>query len=192
MALITLCISRCSCAVSSLSATFFRNRILGALRTGKQAHAATGVSQNFIFEHPSISRLTKAVALLVDPSLAVDSTALSPLEQIREMIARYSANMPYKTTNGRPVDSGHIVLLTGTTGSLGSHILAALLADERVSRVYAFNRGQSAEESSQRQASSFRERRLDVALLSGEKYVSVVGDFTAERFELPQGVYDEV
>ena len=35
---------------------------------------------------------------------------------------------------------GPVILITGTTGNIGSHILAQLLSDDRISVVYALNR----------------------------------------------------
>ena len=104
------------------------------------------------------------------------------------MVARYSENMPWKNPTSLPPSGGAVVLLTGSTGNIGSHILASLLADPRISRVYAFNRGQ---ESAHRQAVAFRARGLPADLLFSDKYVPLVGDLNEERFGLSHDVYDE-
>lgn len=83
-----------------------------------------------------------------------------------------------------------VVILTGSTGSLGSYILASLLVDPRVLKVYAFNRASSA--SSNRQLASFEDRGLPTDLLKGSKYIPVTGDFNAERFGLNEDVFTEV
>lgn len=177
----------------SLSATFFRNRIVAALRAGQQSKAASEVSQNFIYEYPSIKRLAHAVAALVDPSSAANGAALSPTEQIEAMIAKYTADLPTRTaTRRRPADDRVVVLLTGTTGNIGSHILAALLADTHIARVYALNRGNAAAESAARQRAAFQDRGLSAALLDSGKYTPLVGDLNEDRFGLPQDVFDAV
>ena len=114
-----------------------------------------------------------AIAALVDPSLAANGAPSSLVQEIEEMVARYSENMPWKNPTSLPPSGGAVVLLTGSTGNIGSHILASLLADPRISRVYAFNRGQ---ESAHRQAVAFRARGLPADLLFSDKYVPLVGD----------------
>ena len=54
----------------SLSATFFRNRIVGALRTAGDPvlrGAAHHVPANVVFAHPSVARLARALHAIVDP-----------------------------------------------------------------------------------------------------------------------------
>ena len=55
----------------SLSSTFFRNRIVGALRTSEESavqQAVTKISSNFVFEYPTIEQLATALERLIDPS----------------------------------------------------------------------------------------------------------------------------
>jgi nucleoside-diphosphate-sugar epimerase len=40
----------------------------------------------------------------------------------------------------RPNDQKLVIVITGTTGGLGSHLLERCLADPHVERVYALNR----------------------------------------------------
>ncbi|EEB93796.1 hypothetical protein MPER_07506, partial [Moniliophthora perniciosa FA553] len=54
----------------------------------------------------------------------------------------------------------HIVLITGTTGSLGSQLLFNLLAESRVGTVYALNR-RSTTDIVERQKAKFTEKNLD-------------------------------
>ena len=86
------------------------------------------------------------------------------------------------------------VLVTGTTGRLGSHLLAQLLARPDVARVYALNRpalgaSRSIEE---RTRSAFKLWGLDESLLTSDKVVLLVGDLTKAKFGLEAHVYDEV
>ena len=179
-------------AFCSLSATFFRNRIIGALRAAKQANAAAEVSQNFVFENPTVQRLAQAIAALVDPASTPAGPVVSPATEIEDMIAKYSADMPSRSATGGPTRDGVVVFLTGATGGIGSHILAALLADDRISRVYAFNRGLNPDEARGRQSAAFRDRGLPTELLSGRKYVALVGDLNEKRFGLAEDVFEEV
>ncbi|KAI1496455.1 male sterility protein-domain-containing protein [Biscogniauxia marginata] len=56
----------------------------------------------------------------------------------------YAENLPLSTRQAqpKPADS-FVVLMTGSTGSLGSYILDSLVREPRVSRIYCLNRGHS-------------------------------------------------
>ncbi|GJE88919.1 acetyl-CoA synthetase-like protein [Phanerochaete sordida] len=166
----------------SLHATFLRNRIVGAFRANPDAdvqRAASRVSQNFIFEHPTLDALADAVAATVcaeAPAGAADAIA-----HIQEMLEHYVRQVPTPRWAHPAPAPGVVVLLTGTTGSVGAHALAALLAHPRVTRVYTLNRGVDVRA---RQEAAFVERGLPVALLAGRKYAPLSGDATAEGMAL--------
>jgi hypothetical protein len=71
---------------------------------------------------------------------------VSHIDAMRRMIHTYSVDMPHlaegsgSRRTSRITPGGDVILLTGTTGALGSELLVDLLASESVSRVYAFNR----------------------------------------------------
>ncbi|KAF8896177.1 hypothetical protein BD779DRAFT_1608500 [Infundibulicybe gibba] len=104
----------------SLSATFLRHRLLGALRASDSADDEKIIPQltsNIIYSNPTVDRLSAFISKVVaNPNALVDT--LDRKLEIEQMIERY------------------IVLLTGSTGNLGSQILADLLVDDRVQRVY--------------------------------------------------------
>ncbi|EKM59937.1 uncharacterized protein PHACADRAFT_206156 [Phanerochaete carnosa HHB-10118-sp] len=180
-------------AVDLLSATFFRNRIIGALRasgTPRVRRAAQHVPANLVFERPSIQQFASALAALVDQSADADAQR-SPADEIRGMIAKYTADMP-RARAGKAVDVGAVpvVLLTGSTGNIGSHILACLLAEPRIARVYALNRPSA--DPHGRLAAAFRERGLPEKALDDPRLVSLVGDVTHERFGLDEAQYNDI
>ncbi|GJE98682.1 putative NRPS-like protein biosynthetic cluster [Phanerochaete sordida] len=182
----------------SLSATFFRNRIIGALRSSDSSsvrQAAQNISSNIIFEHPTVEQLAIALSTLVDPSGGGDVPALvvhNRTDEIRAMIAKYTADIPASTTKRRAHESSvpPVVLLTGSTGNIGSHILAYLLAELRVARVYTLNRPSA--DPRGRLEDAFRERGLPVDVLEDTRLVSLVGDITRDRFGLEEAQYQEV
>ncbi|PCH36937.1 acetyl-CoA synthetase-like protein [Wolfiporia cocos MD-104 SS10] len=171
----------------SLSATFLRNRIIGALRASTDPAAkaaARDVRPNFVFAHPTLAALASAIVGLVNPDAASDPTS-SPTEQIEAMIAKYAALIPRRSAGAsgqrNGVDPKAVVLLTGSTGVLGSHVLARLLADASVARVYALNRGESLRA---RQRDAFDAAQLPVDLLSSDKLVLASGNITRESEDL--------
>ncbi|EPQ57834.1 acetyl-CoA synthetase-like protein [Gloeophyllum trabeum ATCC 11539] len=161
----------------SLSATFLRNRIIGALRKSAEPgakQALAGVTQNIVYTTPTIVQLAGAVAALLRPE-SVNGKA-SPTDAIETMVEKYSAQFPKPVSPESPPGDGAVVLLTGSTGSLGSYILAALLGDDRVKRVYAFNRLSATSPTVDRQKAAFVNRGLSGDLLTSSKVVFVDGD----------------
>jgi thioester reductase-like protein len=85
------------------------------------------------------------------------------------------------------------VLLTGTTGGLGSNALAVLIDDPTVKRIYALNRtGKS--NLKVRQADALKDRGLGdkVSALDSEKVVLLEGDASQEDLGLANDAIDEV
>ena len=151
-----------------------RNRIIGALRNSKdkavQATAAH-IPQEFVYQYPTLSRLSNAIVSLVNPEFK-EALSLSPTEEIQALISKYSTNFPeFKPYH--PPNAGAVVLVTGSTGGLGSHILASLLANKDVVEVITLNRGTHVAE---RQTAAFVERSLPTDGLTGKKLISLVGD----------------
>jgi len=114
----------------------------------------------------------------------------SRVDQIETMIAQYSH--PWPTVNGN-AEPGTVVLLTGSTGNLGSHILEALLRDPRILRIYAFNRPSSRQVSLlDRHIERFEDKGFDKALLASEKLTFIEGDTSQDNLGVPLSVFNEV
>ncbi|KAK7007684.1 acetyl-CoA synthetase-like protein [Favolaschia claudopus] len=180
----------------SLNATFMRHRIVGALRNSGDPElvvAAQKIPQNFVYAHPSIEELADAISALVQGNADDSSNFAAAKANIERMIAKYSDGLDKVTlkTPEKRVCSSATVLLTGSTGGLGSHILESLLASPTVERVYAFNR-KGRTPLSMRQTSAFVDRSLDVALLSSEKLVYLEGDAAKQDLGLPPDVFKTV
>ncbi|KAJ7066919.1 hypothetical protein C8F01DRAFT_1340925 [Mycena amicta] len=129
----------------------------------------------------SIAQVTQ-LQLLADNSLS-DILRKFPLASASEFVS------PLNSESGSPKlgtstpasespaetmpSSGQTVLVTGTTGVLGTHILVELLARPDVSRVYALNRGTA---SLERQAAALEEQGFDPSLASSPKAFFVEGE----------------
>ena len=144
----------------SLSATYLRNRISGALRQSPDTEikrAAAHIAPNVIFEHPTIQLLSLRIAALVNDNgtgQAVDFIGLHK-QVIDTMIEKYSIGLDGPIDGVLP--SSHliepaVVLLTGTTGGLGSFLLSELLRSPVVQCVFAFNRPSSTKSIEKRQS----------------------------------------
>lgn len=111
-----------------------------------------------------------------------------------DMIAKYTVDFPVHepVTDFTPDGPGAVVLLTGSTGTLGSYILAHLISDPRVLRVYALNRAASGKSTLDRQTDAFVDRGLDVALLQSPKFKLITGDASREHLGVDESTYIEV
>ncbi|PBK97000.1 acetyl-CoA synthetase-like protein [Armillaria gallica] len=162
----------------SLQATWIRNSLLRALRDTVQIDTRQ-TTENFVYAYPTISQLAVLLYSLARGKLdAVHTEPDSRVKAMHAMVKKYSTGLPTSIGGMPPLAaSSKIVLLTGTTGSLGSHILASLVLDTSVDRIYAVNRpGKLALLDRQREA--FVSRGLNVGLLDSDKVVLVQVDIS--------------
>ncbi|KAL1690640.1 male sterility protein-domain-containing protein [Schizophyllum commune] len=127
----------------------------------------------------------------------------SKKDEIIAMAAKYSEGLPgyvdaatlprYAAPATRsPLDFPVTVLLTGSTGHLGSDILALLLRDERVARVYVLERAGDASGARARLRARWADKAFDKRLLASAKLVVLEGDVTAPSFGQSEAVYEEM
>jgi len=135
------------------------------------------------------------IAWVIDPSQSANNAdgSIDLYSEMENMIRKYSQKFPRHQPSIERT-TGDVILLTGSTGGLGSYILEALIRDSTVSRIYAFNRKSSRVSGSlqERQRASFEDRDIDVSLFESEKVVLLEGDTAAERLGLDQDVFDAV
>lgn len=172
----------------SLQATWIRNTLLNAL--GKTSVADPRViPSSFVYQHPTILSLASYIMSLSEGpkvSNGVDSSS-AKIVIMHALVRKFTADFRQHIAS-RPSD-GEVVLLTGTTGWLGSLILAELLQSD-VKRIYAVNRkGSSLPE---RQSDAFAERGLDYKLLQSEKLRLLEADLTMNKLGLDDQTFEEV
>lgn len=197
--------------VDSLIAIKIRSHVVSFIKH-KTDFGDTKIIGNLIYTYSSIDALTRFV---FNTSNGVQSTE----DIIQELIQKHTEGLPQTTaiTNGgAPIrDSKANVLLTGCTGSLGSHILLQLLSLKNVERVYCLVRNTDTENSiRERLMVQFGVYGLPKELLA-EKASSIVilpadlsvpnlglsastkqkvceasfpGDYTNSSFKLPAGI----
>lgn len=113
------------------------------------------------------------------------------------MISKYSSGLDENIQLPDPKLARNVltetVFLTGSTGNVGSQLLATLLSMDRVRRVYSFNRPSSSSISIiDRHKERFEDKALDVALLSSEKLVFLEGDNDLPGLGLSEAMIIEV
>ena len=134
------------------------------------------VIPSLVYSNPNIQALAKAFLALKDPDSG-ESPEQSHHRAMEEMLAKYSAGIP-------AVDDAATVLLTGSTGSLGSYLLDDLVALANVRRVYALNR---ATDGLARQTDASGGRGLSTDFR--DKVVFLHADLAQERLGLDEAAY---
>ena len=180
----------------SLQATWIRNTILRALRDSAQLNTRA-VAGGFVYENPTVTRLAQFVYSLASGTREVaEESSEARASAMRAMAEKYSADFKsgVEVNHGDVLRAnGDVVLVTGTTGSLGCHILASLMEDTTVSRIFALNRAAEGGRSLQeRQAKSLESRGLDTTILDSNRIVLLEGNTAARNLGLEEHTYLEV
>ena len=146
---------------------------------------------NFVYVHPTVAFLGAYVSHIANPEHSSTQNSVSKEDEMLRMLAKYSKAFVRHVATSATAAGSQVVLLTGTTGGLGSVLLAKLLILPEVSRVYALNRKGSGT-LLDRQESAFNDRALDANSLTSSKLVSLEGSLNSEKLGLLDDVYEEV
>lgn len=184
----------CGCSVETV---WMRSTLLDALRRSSKVDTKV-VPQNIIYERRTIFELASYLSELVSsdpgwvPSLSPEGLIEKKAREMESLLKRFSSSFPeHMPIPGFPRPEGSVVLVTGSTGGLGCPLLAKLIEDPKVEAVYALNR-KGAVDLFSRQATAFKERALDVSLLTSPKLCLIEADLMASDLGLPSMVYEEV
>ncbi|PWY76131.1 NRPS-like enzyme [Aspergillus sclerotioniger CBS 115572] len=150
-----------------------------------RCEAGRDISQQQIYSHPSVAQLAQYLLDLVTGTVGA---TISRAERITTMLEKYTNQLPQRTTSAAPLSDKSTVILTGSTGSLGTYLLHRLLSDPTTAKVYCFNRSSAAE----RQKRGFAEKGLGVSLLESPRVEFLQVSFGAEHFGLPAAKYSEL
>lgn len=132
--------------MDSLQSLRLARRISSALRRLRPEEATAKHSQltaEFIYRHSTVERLVEAVRALADsrtfaPRLSPGPDRVATMKSIAdEYIESLQAPQP-------PASANNVVLMTGSTGSLGAHVLACLARTPSVAKVICLIRGSRA------------------------------------------------
>ncbi|KAI4730884.1 acetyl-CoA synthetase-like protein [Aureobasidium sp. EXF-10728] len=169
-----------SFGIDSLQVLALANTIGHALPK-KEGSRDAAFKPRMIYSNPTIDALTKAVSNILHGQDANGTPTKSREQNMNEVIKKYTQNLPSPVEhNPRPQD--HVVVLTGSTGSLGNYLLEGLIANPTVAKVYCLNRS----DAQSRQKRSFEERGADPDF---SKVVFLQASFGKENFGLAEDVY---
>ena len=137
------------------------------------------VSPRTIYSSRSVETLV--LSLSGDPGIQYD-----PLTEMESLYSEYTSE-PLLTArvDTKPARGQHKVMLTGSTGSLGSYILDKLLVDDSINSIYCLNRDTSART---RQADSMRAKGL-LQDFGGKDVQFLQIDFSKPYLGLERSIY---
>ncbi|KAJ7153225.1 hypothetical protein C8R46DRAFT_1357140 [Mycena filopes] len=177
----------------SLQATWIRNSILHALRSSDAVEVEVGtIPDDFVYAQPTIRLLGDYLSQVVSGSLFSAADLPRRVAAMEKMVLKYTQGFPAGPPGSKSLSGPRqeAVLVTGTTGALGSYILAHLLALPEISTVYALNRrGAPLRE---RQQAAFVNSGIDVELLNSPKLHLLEGDLAAPDFGLDEDTLTEM
>jgi hypothetical protein len=141
-----------------------------------------------IYSNPTIQKLSEAVDSLIRPALKTNGV-ISSVELMGTLLDKYTAKLPTRPPpSEKSSRSGSSVILTGSTGSLGSYILEDLLSKSNINRVFCLNRTDDAKE---RQIRANKTRGLK-GDLSSARVKFLHADLSKSNFGLSSDDYDEL
>lgn len=154
------------------------------------------VALSTVYTNPSISTLTAAILHILDQHF----TSKASQEQARtkertDIINEYKMEIDSRLLpksdvefNGHPKQKQEVVILTGSTGTLGSYILDTLLQDPTVAYIYCLNRA--------RDGLSVQKKKNRLLGLqnspNGKKVSFLTVDLSQEFFNLTEAQYNEL
>ncbi|KAI3395952.1 hypothetical protein diail_663 [Diaporthe ilicicola] len=182
-----------SFAVASLS-----SRLKAALRAiGTPGHKLGQIGIRLMYAAPTPRKMAQSLSSLLSETNGNGS--VESANEAVEMVEKYEAEVQklverraqQNGVNGRAngYAPGHVIAVTGTTGSLGSYLLATLLARPDVNKVICLNRAADAKERQIKALSSRGLPALQPAIDQG-RVVFMKMDVAAHKLGLSDDEYD--
>ncbi|KAI4943374.1 putative NRPS-like protein biosynthetic cluster [Alternaria rosae] len=171
-----------SLGVDSLDVLALTNALNKAVR-------GAGATASMVYSNPTVKQLAAALSQNVNKSPERDASPPTREEKLSAMVRKYTKDMirPKSTSTASPRPSRQTVILTGSTGSLGSHILEQLLRDPGVERIYCLNRSENAEARQKETLSKYHGPNTDFS-----KAEFLRTDFSVDNFGLSDATYRQL
>ncbi|OQV11106.1 hypothetical protein CLAIMM_15001 [Cladophialophora immunda] len=173
-----------SAGVDSLQATKMAAILRGKLYLPK----AGALTPNTIFEHATPARLARHLVRL---QAGIEDEGEDERGVMKRMIEKYSTFSRFVPLE-RGQNTGCSALLTGATGSLGSHLLAVLLHRSEIDRVYCLLRSSAAGDAKQRILLALSDRGLALPDEYERRIIALPGDLGREDLGLQPQMLSEM
>lgn len=104
------------------------------------------ITPRVIYQNSTLARLSKVLGIFLNDGIASGEDSLETRARtLDDTVARYIKDLPTKSASqpaaGSQKESVQNIAIIGSTGYIGSHLVAALLKNSDVSQIYCLNRG---------------------------------------------------
>lgn len=143
------------------------------------------IGENFVFEFPSITAMADELIRMHKGEL---TTQLTTEDRMQALIEKYS----FSFEPHRPADESgpaSTIVVTGATGSLGTHLVAQISFWKDVEEVVCFVRASSDDQALDRVRKSLAERRVEA---DWNKISAYASDFSDVHLGLPSELYEAI
>lgn len=141
--------------------------IAGILKAGIEASETSWLSTQVVYANPTIRKLANFIHQRLSPHLVSeekrDGLKETSITKMASLVHKYTNDLPQVSSmKNRLLEKSKLnVVLTGSTGSLGIHLLRSLLDDPTIMKIYCMNRSANGRE---RQEESFANLGLERSL----------------------------
>lgn len=131
-----------------------------------------------VYAEPTLAAIVNAVTALRNGNIPTGTSGKTAVEKMLSLYESNSSNLPITVRPSQEQPEAHTVLLTGSTGSLGSYILDSLVKNSSVTQVFCLNRGPGSHERLQKAQAA-----RDLSALPS-KVTCIEGDLSKDYFGL--------
>ncbi|KAI5919189.1 hypothetical protein F4810DRAFT_724876 [Camillea tinctor] len=173
-------------------------QVINASRLLKAGLAASGfhvdstsLATRVIYSNPTPRKLAQYILSIVHggANTANGDGEDHDIQAMKALWQKYTLDLPSpKAGRPDPADEGQTVLLTGSTGMLGSYILAFLVSNPAVKKVVCLNRGEDG--GMKQQAKAMKERGLPLDYETKAEFWHA--DMSRSDFGLPKETYERL
>ncbi|KAI0120256.1 acetyl-CoA synthetase-like protein [Hypoxylon sp. NC0597] len=149
-----------SAGIDSLQVINASRLITAGLKAAGVDVSPSALAPRTIYSNPNYKSLAAYIYSLIQSGGAQggDDTQQA-IQAMKSMLEKYTKDLPpTNTSKPPPLDEGQTVIVTGTTGALGSYLLHFLISDSNIKKVIALNR---AKDGKARELQVFEERGLN-------------------------------
>lgn len=168
--------------IDSLQTLQLGQFLQASLKSAQPNLVASALRSQQLYSHPTLHSLASYVLELLHGESSPSTPALAETDSLRAsrlagLVSKYSDDL----------GDSHVVILTGSTGSLGAYLLHELLRDLSVSKIYCLNRSPDA---ASRQLKSMQEKGLVTYKQFPRRVEFLQAEFGSERLGLEDERYD--
>lgn len=142
-----------------------------------------------IYGNPTVEKLSQVVCNILAGKVWQGQTSVNRKEKIQGLVDKYTADLPIRDENfPQSTHAPTTVILTGSTGSLGTYLLKSLLDTKSVTKIYCLNRS----DAERRQKKGLEEKGLHIDDDGWKKLEFLQASFGEPRFGLDEAKYQKL